>query len=164
MTEEEKKKREEKKKQILLALAVLLAGLSDEQLAGAGDFDSLPVFAKKLAEDEFEKRGAEFEKILKNPESTNVDIQKTMAEIGKDQALEFGGKAVFVVENPGDHRTCPKCAAWIGKKVSDQIGKYPSVYEWADSGALHPNCRCSLKLVYGGRIFNQTPVTQLVFN
>lgn len=62
-----------------------------------------------------------------------------MSEIGKER-----GAKVFKILNPGDEKTCHKCAKWIGKKVSDEDPKYPTVQDWIDDGGLHPNCRCSL--------------------
>ena len=49
---------------------------------------------------------------------------------------------MFKILNPGDGRTCSRCRQWVGRTVSDADG---TLSEWRDlSGALHPNCRCSL--------------------
>ena len=65
-----------------------------------------------------------------------------MSEIGKER-----GAKVFKILNPGDERTCHKCAAWIGKLVSDDDPKYPTIQDWIAAGGLHKNCRCDLHAV-----------------
>lgn len=104
-----------------------------------------------------------------------------MAEIGSSK-----GYSVYKIENPGDDRTCPKCAAWIGKLVSDDDPKYPTIQDWTSAGGLHPNCRCSLhpveeiaeidekaqdylerkkkRLEEAAAFFNCEPLNNLVFN
>lgn len=186
MTEEDKKKKKKKenKDQILLALAILLGGLSRAQISEADAFSDVPEQAQKTAIAEFAKNKDLLQPLVDSEKLSQVEVQQSMAEIGRAR-----GSKVFVIENPGDGRTCDRCKVWIGKRVSDSDPSYPSVDDWMRSGGLHYGCRCSLHEVQEADLadkkaadylqrkqkriaeqiqwqsaYNATPLNDLVFN
>lgn len=142
MTEEEKKKKEENRKKILFALAILLGGMTPEEIGDAAEFEDLPEDVVKQAVVDFKKNEDVLVELLEEENLEQPVIQAAMAEVGKSS-----GNVVYVIANPGDGKTCRHCREWIGRKVSDGDPRYPSMKDWMDSGALHPNCRCSLHAV-----------------
>lgn len=53
---------------------------------------------------------------------------------------------LFKVVGEEDDKTCPDCAEWQGKIVAGtEDGIHPTIQDFMDSKAFHPNCRCALR-------------------
>ena len=53
---------------------------------------------------------------------------------------------LFKVVGEEDEKTCPDCAAWQGKIIAGtEDGIHPTIQDFIDSKAFHPNCRCALR-------------------
>ena len=53
---------------------------------------------------------------------------------------------LFKVVGEEDEKTCPDCAEWQGKIVAGtDDGIHPTIEDFMNSKAFHPNCRCALR-------------------
>ena len=53
---------------------------------------------------------------------------------------------LFKVVGEEDEKTCPDCAEWQGKIVAGtEDGIHPTIDDFMNSKAFHPNCRCALR-------------------
>lgn len=53
---------------------------------------------------------------------------------------------LFKVVGEEDEKTCPDCAEWQGKIVAGtKDGIHPTIEDFMNSKAFHPNCRCALR-------------------
>lgn len=53
---------------------------------------------------------------------------------------------LFKVVGEEDDKTCPDCAEWQGKIVAGtEDGIHPTIEDFMNSKAFHPNCRCALR-------------------
>lgn len=53
---------------------------------------------------------------------------------------------LFKVVGEEDEKTCPDCAEWQGKIVAGtEDGIHPTIEDFMNSKAFHPNCRCALR-------------------
>ena len=53
---------------------------------------------------------------------------------------------LFKVVGEEDEKTCPDCAEWQGKIVAGtEDGTHPTIEDFMNSKAFHPNCRCALR-------------------
>ena len=53
---------------------------------------------------------------------------------------------LFKVVGEDDEKTCPDCAEWQGKIVAGtEDGIHPTIDDFMNSKAFHPNCRCALR-------------------
>ena len=53
---------------------------------------------------------------------------------------------LFKVVGEEDDKTCPDCAEWQGKIVAGtDDGIHPTIEDFMNSKAFHPNCRCALR-------------------
>lgn len=133
------------KTNLLEALALLIGGATEEQIAGMEKFSDLPEDVQQKAVIEYKKQNldklAKSKKKLQQPQ-----IQDAMAKIAKAKSKSHKAQ-YFKVVNPGDGKTCEACKKWIGKVVSDEDKAYPSTKDFLKSGGMHPNCRCSLHLL-----------------
>lgn len=133
---------DENRRKILFALAILLGDMTPEEIGSVSEWGDLSETRKKQAVIDYKKNQEILDPLLDQEGLEQPQIQSAMSSVGKSTGFE-----VYVIENPGDGKTCDHCRKWIGKKVSDNGGKYPTIKEWMDSGGLHPNCRCSLHAV-----------------
>ena len=80
-------------------------------------------------------------KIQSDRPISNVDLNKEMAKTAIDD-----NQRLMRVTTVGDGKVCQMCGKWQGKIICiDGVDKrYPSLDDYIKSGALHPNCRCSL--------------------
>lgn len=53
---------------------------------------------------------------------------------------------LFKVVGEEDEKTCPDCAEWQGKIIAGtEDGIHPTIEDFMNSKAFHPNCRCALR-------------------
>ena len=53
---------------------------------------------------------------------------------------------LFKVVGEEDEKTCPDCAEWQGKIIAGtEDGIHPTIDDFMNSKAFHPNCRCALR-------------------
>ena len=53
---------------------------------------------------------------------------------------------LFKVVGEEDDKTCPDCAEWQGKIIAGtDDGIHPTIEDFMNSKAFHPNCRCALR-------------------
>lgn len=53
---------------------------------------------------------------------------------------------LFKVVGEEDDKTCPDCAEWQGKIIAGtEDGIHPTIEDFMNSKAFHPNCRCALR-------------------
>lgn len=81
------------------------------------------------------------DKIQSGSPISNVDLNKEMAKTAIDD-----NQQLMRVTTVGDGKVCQMCGKWQGKIIciGGAVKGYPSLDDYIKSGALHPNCRCSL--------------------
>jgi hypothetical protein len=102
----------------------------------AKDKDSLETATAKLHTNK-----SLLDKIQSGSPISNVDLNKEMAKTAIDD-----NQQLMRVTTVGDGKVCEMCGKWQGKIIciDGAVKGYPSLDDYIKSGALHPNCRCSL--------------------
>lgn len=136
-TDDKTKKKNKNVEKALLYIAVLLGYdfASFEELAK--DKDALETATVKLHTNK-----SLLDKIQADSPISNIELNKEMAKTAIDD-----NQHLMRVTTVGDGKVCEMCGKWQGKIISidGADADYPSLDDYIKSGALHPNCRCSLQ-------------------